>query len=85
MTNDDYDDNEKNILIQLQHYFNRSCAIHFNLISGEWRNAIIRSIDEENKKVCIKEFVLGNLEYNFEDIDSYSIKEYNLENKRERE
>jgi Mg/Co/Ni transporter MgtE len=76
MTSNDLDDNERSVLIQLKHYFNRSCAIHFDLISGEWRNAIINKIDEENKKVYLKEFVLGMLEYNFNEIDANSIKEY---------
>lgn len=81
MTNNDYNDNERNVLIQLKYFLNRSTAIHFNLTSGEWRNAIIRSIDEKEKKVSIKEFVLGTLEYSFDDIDSNSIKEYNLDNR----
>jgi hypothetical protein len=79
------DINEKGVLIQLKHYLNRSCAIHFNLISGEWRNAIIRSIDELNKKVYLKEFALGNIEYSFDEIDANSIKEYNLGCRREGE
>jgi hypothetical protein len=76
MTSNDINDNEKSVLIQLKHYFKRSRAIHFDLLSGEWRNAIINSIDEENKKVYLKEFVLGVIDYNFNEIDSNSIKEY---------
>ena len=78
MTDNDDKENEKMVLVQLRHYLNNSTVIHFKLWSGEWRNAIIRSIDEVEKKVSIKEFVLGNLEYYFSEINPYSITEYNL-------
>jgi hypothetical protein len=79
---DNTDDNEKNVLIQLKYFFNRSCAIHFVLNTGKWRNAIIRKIDEKEKKVSIKEFVLGNIEYYLSEIDANSIQEYNLRSRR---
>lgn len=83
MTNND--NNSKMVLLQLKHYFNNSKAIHFRLFSGEWRNAIIRSIDEQEQKVCIKEFLIGTLEYRFDEIISDSICEYNLNYRREEE
>lgn len=71
-------DEDKQVLIQLKHYFNRGCPIHFSMISGEWRNAIIRSINEDKGSVTIKEFVLGNQEYLYEEINPNSIEEYNV-------
>jgi len=72
------DREEKEVLVQLKHFYNRSCAIHFVLKTGEWRNAIIREVDEVNKRVVLKEFVLGNVIYDFSNIESDSIQEYNL-------
>jgi hypothetical protein len=84
MTDMTNNENEKNVFIQLRHFYNNGTAIHFKLFSGEWRNAIIRSINLENKKVYIKEFVLGTLEYRFDEIISDSICSYNLNyNRRE--
>jgi hypothetical protein len=77
-TDDKEKEFERMVLVQLRYYLNNSTAIHFRLWSGKWRNAIIRNIDEQEKKVSIKEFVLGNLEYYFSEINPYSITEYNL-------
>ena len=78
------EENERNVAVQLYHFFNRSKAIHFSLISGEWRNAIILEIDEQAKKVYIKEFVIGKTNYRFSDIDSNSIEEYHLGDKEKK-
>lgn len=82
MTNNDNlsDDKKliKSVLVQLKHFYNRSCAIHFNTTWGDWRNAIIREINEKEETVVLKEFVLGNIEVKFEDINPNSIEEYNL-------
>lgn len=83
MTTYDEKENEQNVLLHLKHFYNNETVIHFRLFSGEWRNAIIRSIDEQEKKVSIKEFVLGNLEYRFDEIISDSICAYNLNHRRE--
>jgi hypothetical protein len=85
--NNDYITDDKikeNVLIQLLHFYNRGCAVHFSMVWGDWRNAIIRKIDEEKGIVIIKEFVLGNLVINLVDIDPNSIEEYNLNNKEDR-
>ena len=82
MTINDNKENERNVILQLRHFYNNGTPIHFKLFSGEWRNAIIRSIDEESKKVCIKEFLQGTLEYYFDEIISDSICAYNINHRR---
>lgn len=73
MTNDT---NER-IYRKLLLFFNASSVIHFKINSGEFRNGIIRTLDNENSVMIIKEFKLGNISVLFEDIIEDSICEYN--------
>lgn len=75
----EYDD-EKNIAKKLNYYFNSQIAIHYKLTSGEWGNAIIRSIDSDNQLVHLKEFKKGNIIVFFGDIENMSITAYSLKN-----
>jgi hypothetical protein len=65
-----------NIFKKLNYFFNSGQAIHFKLKNGEWRNAIIRSVDKENSLMTIKEFKIGNLVVFFSDINPDSITAY---------
>ena len=72
MTNE-YDDR---IYRKLLYFYENQLVIHFKLISGEFRNGIIRNLNREEAVMNINEFKIGDISVLFEDINENSIEKY---------
>jgi hypothetical protein len=72
MTNE-YDDR---IYRKLLYFYDNQLVIHFKLLSGEFRNGLIRDLNREEGVMNIKEFKMGDISILFEDINGESIVQY---------
>lgn len=83
--NNDYDENSEQVFKKLNYFLSNEQAIHFKTKTGDWRNAIIKSIDKENSVVHLKEFKFGNIVIFFWDIQEETITAYTTKVEKEEE
>jgi len=63
----------KQVFRKLIYFHENKIPIHFNLISGGWKNGEIISLSEDKLTLVLNEFVEGELPFLLENIDVNSI------------
>ena len=63
----------KQVFRKLVYFKENEIPIHFNLISGGWKNGRIVSLNETELTLILNEFVEGELPFLLENIDVNSI------------